>query len=89
MFKLIATMKRGSATGIPEAWASYETIEAARVGTAALFRDDRVLRAMVVRDEVRRRSWNGRNGEAFPSLTASRIGPWRRDEFTRRRCHGS
>ena len=46
MFKLIATMRRGSATGIPAAWARYETIEAARIGTAALFRDDRVLRAM-------------------------------------------
>ena len=52
MFKLIATMRRGSATGIPAAWVCYETIEAARLGTAALFRDDRVLRAMIVRDEV-------------------------------------
>src|SRR6185369_7569945 len=34
MFKLIATMRRGSATGIPAAWISYETIEAARIGTA-------------------------------------------------------
>ena len=52
MFKLIATMRRGSAAGIPAAWACYETIEAARIGTVALFRDDRVLRAMIVRDEV-------------------------------------
>jgi hypothetical protein len=52
MFKLIATMGRGSATGIPAAWARYETIEAARIGTATLFRDDRVLRAMIVRNEV-------------------------------------
>jgi hypothetical protein len=52
MFKLITTMRRGTATALAAAWASYETIEAARVGTASLFRDDRVLRAMIVRDEV-------------------------------------
>jgi hypothetical protein len=52
MFKLIATMRRGSAAGIPAAWARYETIEAARLGTAVLFRDDRILRAMIVRNEV-------------------------------------
>jgi hypothetical protein len=52
MFKLIATMRRGSSAGIPAAWACYQTVEAARSGTAALFRDDRVLRAMIVRNEV-------------------------------------
>ena len=52
MFKLIATMRRGSSTGIAAAWARYDTIAAARVGTATLFRDDRILRAMIVRDEV-------------------------------------
>ena len=52
MFKLIATMRRGSATSIAAAWARYETIDAARFGTATLFRDDRILRAMIVRDEV-------------------------------------
>jgi hypothetical protein len=52
MFKLIATMRRGSATGIDAAWGRYETIEAARIATAALLRDDRVLRAMIVRNEV-------------------------------------
>jgi hypothetical protein len=52
MFKLIATMKRGSSTGIAAAWAPYETVAAARLGTAALFRDDRILRVMIVRNEV-------------------------------------
>lgn len=52
MFKLIATMRRGSATGIAAAWARYETIDAARAGTATLLRDDRVLRVMIVRNEV-------------------------------------
>jgi hypothetical protein len=52
MFKLITTMKRGSSTGIPAAWAHYPTIEAARVATATLMRDDRVLRVMIVRNEI-------------------------------------
>jgi len=52
MFRLIATMRRGSATGIGAAWARYDTVEAAGIGTATLFRDDRVLRAMIVRNEV-------------------------------------
>jgi hypothetical protein len=52
MFKVIATMRRGSSTGIAAAWSRYDSIEAARVGTATLLRDDRILRAMIVRDEV-------------------------------------
>jgi len=52
MFKLIATMRRGSSTGIAAAWARYDTVEAARIGTATLFRDDRILRVMIVRNEV-------------------------------------
>jgi len=52
MFTLIATMRRGSATGLPAAWARYPTLEAARAGTAALLHDDRVLRVMIVRTEI-------------------------------------
>ena len=52
MFKLIATMRRGSSTGIPAMSAHYDTVEAARIGTLALFRDDRILRAMIVRNEI-------------------------------------
>ncbi len=52
MFKLIATMRRGSATDIAAAWARYSTIEAARVGSVALLRDDRILRVMIVRNEI-------------------------------------
>jgi hypothetical protein len=52
MFKLITTMRRGSATGLAAAWARYPTIAAARLGTSTLFRDDRVLRVMIVRDEI-------------------------------------
>jgi hypothetical protein len=52
MFRLIATMRRGSATGVAAAWAGYETIEAARLGTATLLHDDRILRVMIVRNEI-------------------------------------
>ena len=52
MFKLIATMRRGSSCGMPPAWAHYEVVDAARTGAAELLRDDRVLRVMVVRNEV-------------------------------------
>jgi hypothetical protein len=52
MFRLIATMRRGSASGMPQAWARYAAVETARVGAAELLRDDRVVRVMVVRNEV-------------------------------------
>ena len=52
MFRLVATMRRGSASGLPAAWARYPTIEEARLGSATLLRDDRILRVMIVRNEV-------------------------------------
>lgn len=52
MFRLVATMRRGSASGFAAAWARYPTIEVARLGTATLLRDDRILRVMIVRNEV-------------------------------------
>jgi hypothetical protein len=52
MFKLITTMRRGSSSGLPAAWAIYPTIEAARVGVTDLLRDDRILRVMIVRNQI-------------------------------------
>ena len=52
MFKLVTTMRRGSSTGMPQAWARYASVEAARVGATELLREDRVLRVMVVRNEI-------------------------------------
>jgi hypothetical protein len=52
MFRLVATMRRGSASGLPSAWARYPSIEAARVGGAELLREDRILRVMIVRNEI-------------------------------------
>ncbi len=50
-FRLIVTVKRGSAAEIPVTWVSYLTIEEARAAAATLGRDDRVGRVMIVRDE--------------------------------------
>jgi len=52
MFRLIATMRRGSSANFPPATARYPTVEAARIGTATLLRDERVLRVMIVRNEI-------------------------------------
>lgn len=52
MFKLITTMRRGSSADFAAAWARYPTVEAARLGTATLLRDDRILRVMIVRNEI-------------------------------------
>ena len=51
MFKVIPTMRRGYATGIAEAWRD-PTVAAARLGIATLLRDDRILRVMIVRNEI-------------------------------------
>jgi len=52
MFRLIATMKQGSAAGIPAAYARYPTLESARAGSVTLLGDARVLRVMIVRNDV-------------------------------------
>ena len=51
-FRLITSVKRGSVPSMPEAWAVYPTIEAARTGATALLGHERVVRVMVVRNEV-------------------------------------
>jgi hypothetical protein len=45
-------MRRGSASGMPQAWARYASVETARAGAAELLREDRVLRVMIVRNEI-------------------------------------
>lgn len=52
MFGLIATMRRGSASDLPAAWARYATIEEARAGTTVLLKDDRIMRVMIVRNVI-------------------------------------
>lgn len=50
MFRLVPTMRRGSATGLPQASAHYPSIEAARAGAAELLREDRIMKVMIVRN---------------------------------------
>jgi hypothetical protein len=52
MFRLVTTVRRGSACELAPAWARYPTIDAARAGVAVLLRDERVLRVMIVRNEI-------------------------------------
>ena len=52
MFRLIATMRRGSATSLPQASARYASINEARLGAAELLREDRILKVMIVRNET-------------------------------------
>lgn len=52
MFRLIATMRRGSSTSLPQASAPYDSIEDARLGAAELLREDRILKVMIVRSEL-------------------------------------
>jgi hypothetical protein len=37
---------------MPQAWARYASVEAARLGAAELLREDRVLRVMIVRNDI-------------------------------------
>jgi hypothetical protein len=52
MFKLITTVRRGTAPDLAPAWARYPTVEAARAGASALLRNERVVRVMVVRNDI-------------------------------------
>ena len=50
MFRLVATMRRGSSTALPQASEHYASIEAARLGAAELLREDRILKVMIVKN---------------------------------------
>lgn len=52
MFRLVPTMRRGSATALPQASARYPSIKEARLGAAELLREDRILKIMIVRNEL-------------------------------------
>ena len=45
-------MRRGSATALLEASAHYPSLEAARIGAAVLLREERILKIMIVRNEI-------------------------------------
>jgi hypothetical protein len=52
MFKLITTVRRGSASNLAGSGATYHTIEEARVGARGLLKEERVTRVMIVRNDV-------------------------------------
>lgn len=54
MFRLVTTVRRGSAANYAPSWARYDTLEAARAGAAVLFREERVTAVMIVRDGLER-----------------------------------
>ncbi len=51
MFRLIVTVRRGSAASLPEASMHYPTVPAARIAAAAVMKHERVLRVAIVRNE--------------------------------------
>jgi hypothetical protein len=47
-------MRRGSSSGMPQAWARYASMETARAGAADLLKEERVLRVMIVHNDMPR-----------------------------------
>jgi hypothetical protein len=52
MFRLVITVRRGSASNLAGAWLPYATLDDARAAAAALLREERVLRVMIVLDAL-------------------------------------
>jgi hypothetical protein len=51
-FRLRPTMKQGTASGVPETWTHYASVEEARAGAKVMYHNDRVLRVMMVNDSA-------------------------------------
>jgi len=51
-FRLRPTMKQGTASGLPQTWTHYASIDDARAGAKAMYQNDRVLRVMLVTDSI-------------------------------------
>jgi hypothetical protein len=45
-------MRQGTASSIPETWTRFATLDEARTGVKAMYHDDRVMRVVIVTDEV-------------------------------------
>jgi len=52
MYRLVTTVRRGTASNLPGTWLKYQTIEEARAAAAALLRHERVARVMIVVDAL-------------------------------------
>ena len=51
-FRLRAIMRQGTAASLPAVWERYATIDAARAPVRGIYSNDRVLRVLIVTDEV-------------------------------------
>ena len=51
-FRLRPIMRQGTASSIPETWNHYASVEEARAGAKDMYRNDRVLRVMLVVDSL-------------------------------------
>jgi hypothetical protein len=51
-FRLHAIMRQGTAASLPAVWERYATLDAARAPIRGMYANDRVLRVMIVADEV-------------------------------------
>jgi hypothetical protein len=49
-FWLRPIVRQGTASGIPETWTHYGSVDEARAGAKHMYHDDRVLRVMLVDD---------------------------------------
>ena len=55
-FRLRAIMRQGTAASLPAVWEQYATIDAARAVVRGMYSNDRVLRVLIVTDDVPPRS---------------------------------
>jgi hypothetical protein len=51
MYRLVVTVRRGSASNLPGSWLRYPTLAEARTAAATLLRHERVSRIAIVRNE--------------------------------------
>lgn len=51
-YRLRPIMRQGTASSIPETWTRYATLDEARLATKQMYHDDRVLRVLVMTDDV-------------------------------------
>jgi hypothetical protein len=52
LFRLRAIMRQGTAASLPAVWERYPTIDAARAAVRGMYANDRVLRVLIVTDDV-------------------------------------
>jgi hypothetical protein len=52
MFRLVVSVRRGSASNLPGVWEQYSTMELARAAAAHLVRHERVNRIAIVTADV-------------------------------------